>query len=363
LTRPLPIVRIIIIEVRSHDKYVKKGGDNTTDKSYELIPVKERLERGEVKSPEPIISGLLFRRSLAVIGAPEDSFKTHFALQLALSLSTGIQCYTHSCVKSQVVYLVLEGGEVYMLERLEEKIAAMGVNRDEALNRIYVKDCSQLQLDDKDTIQKLQDALLKLNPKPDVIILDPITYALNEDVRFSPEKAKLCRNLQGLASTLNGAVIPIVHCRKGSKDNDSMEDFLGTSIVSAAAATRIKLFRNENHLNVYSKTRYAERPDKISLLWKAPLLEVSAEELKPRQEIKKAILEILESSANNEFLLSGLIEKVSRDTKHNSKTVRAVIENLTVERKVKVSQLPNSAVKKVRLLPYESPIRRAIQAS
>ena len=315
-----------------------------------LISVKERLEKDDTKPPEPIVSGLLFRKSMAVLGAPDDSFKTHFTLQLAISLTLGIPCYSYSCKSGIVVYLIIEGGEDYILERLEEKISALGLDRDKVMGRIYIMDCSNLQLDDKKVADDISGMLLALKPKPDVIIFDPITYALNEDVRFSPQKVKLCRNLIGIASELDSVVLPVVHCRKDTQDNENMDDFLGTSIVAAAAATRIKLFRKDNLVNMYAKTRYAERPEKMSLAWNPPLLTVAEEILKPKVEARRFIMSALGNSTN-EIKLGDLLNQASSETGHNPKTVRAALDNLAVEGKVKVDRLPKSAIKIVRLVP------------
>lgn len=316
----------------------------------EIITVKERLEKGDVVPPEPVVSGLLFRRSMAVLGAPDDSFKTQWALQLAISLAAGIPCFSHSVKKSNVVYLFLEGGEGYILERLEEKVAALGLNQDEVLSKIHIRDCTGMRLDKEEIALGIELTLTTTEPKPDVVIFDPITYAVNEDVRFSPEKTKLCRNLMTIANNINGVTLPIIHCRKDTQDNDSMDDFLGTSIVAAVAATRIKLFRNGNLLNMYAKTRYAERPDKTSLVWKAPLLEVLPEVLKPRQEARRSVIDILKGNTNGEVRLSDILRKVSEATGRNEKTVRAAVENLEVEGKVKVYNLPKSATKIVKLI-------------
>lgn len=321
-----------------------------TPQNIKLTTVKERIDQGCIEPPEAVVSELLFRNSMAVLGAPEDSFKTHWALQLAISLAAGISFFTHSVKKANVVYLILEGGEGYILERLEEKVDALSLDRDEVLGKIHISDCSSIRLDDKETAAALAVTLINLDPTPDVVIFDPITYALNEDVRFSPEKSKLCRNLIGIAKRINGIMLPVIHCRKNTKDDDSMEDFLGTSIIAAAAATRIKLFRNGDIVNMYAKTRYAEKPDVTRLLWKSPLLKVTPEILKPREEARRAVLQTLMGNPEVELKLNDIINSVSQVTKHNPKTIRAALRNLEVEEKVKINNLPKSAVKVVSLV-------------
>ena len=164
------------------------------------------------------------------------------------------------------------------------------------------------------------------------------------------KKAKLCRNLIWIAGQINGVALPIVHCRKGTGDNDNMDDFLGTSIVADAAATRIKLYRkSENEVNMYAKTRYAERPEKVSLRWKYPLLEVTPTVLKPREEAKKAILEFLQSNGQTDYKVTELTRIIAQEINHNEKTVRAALNNLELEGEITISRLPKSAIKVLKL--------------
>lgn len=320
---------------------------------FPIMTARDRIAQG-ISSPSPILGDLLFGGTIAVMGAPEDSFKTNWTIQLAICLAVGIPCYSYSCRKSQVAYLVLEGGEDYILERMEEKIEAMGVNREEALGGIYTLNCSQVQLDDEDTIRQLGDDLFNLNPKPDVVIFDPITYALNEDVRYSPNKTRLIRNANKIVEELvGGVVLLVVHTRKGAKDNADMDDFLGSGQLARAAATRIKLYRGDgDRVSMYAKTRHAERPDKISLVWRYPLLELEQTTLQPREECKIAIFHALENAPYNlkEMVLGDLVTQVSRSTNHNPKTVRSAITNLEVEGKVEILRVESSATKVVRLI-------------
>ncbi len=332
---------------------VQQPDTQSQSQCFPIMTAEDRIAQG-ISSPSPLVGDLLFWRTIAALGAAEDSFKTNWMTQLAICLAVGIPCYSYSCRKSQVAYLVLEGGEDYILERMEEKIQAMGVNREEALRGIYTLNCTQLQLDDEDTIKQLGDDLCNLNPKPDVIIFDPITYALDEDVRYSPNKTRLIRNANKIVEELGGGVVLfVVHTRKGAKDNADMDDFLGSGQIARAAATRIKLYRGDgDRVSMYAKTRHADRPDKISLVWKYPLLELEQTTLRPREECKLAVSHSLEHAPYNikAMVLGDLVMQVSTSTNHNPKTVRSVITNLEVEGKVEILRVPGSATKVVRLV-------------
>ena len=230
----------------------------------------------------------------------------------------------------------------------------MGVDREEALRGIYTMNCSQLQLDDQDTIRKLGDTLCNLSPKPNVVIFDPITYALDEDVRYSPDKTRLIRNANRIVQELDdGVVLLVVHTRKGARDNADMDDSLGSGQIARAAATRIKLYRDDSdRVSMYAKTRHAERPDRISLVWRHPLLLIEPTVLRPREECKVAAIQALENAPYDlrAMVLGDLAIQVSRSARHNPKTVRSAVTDLVVEAKVEILRVPGSAAKVVRLV-------------
>jgi RecA-family ATPase len=320
------------------------------DRKISIQTVAEKLALGDIAIPEPVICGLLYRKSLAVLGAPDDSFKTQFAVQLAVCLTQGIPCYSFGTKPSYVAYIVLEAGESYILERIEEKIAALGLDRENVLKKIYIADYSQKQLDDENVAAEIERDLISLNPRPDVVIFDPITYALKEDSRFSPEKTKLCKNLLKIANGLNGVCLAVIHCRKSAQNNDSMDDFLGTSIVADMAATRIKLFREGDQVTVHVKTRYAERPDQTFLRWSYPLLKVEDTILSVRQESKILVADFLSGKENKSEILGELVNKVAEQKKRNVKTIRVAINELEFEGKVTIERIPGKAAKMVKLV-------------
>ncbi len=317
-----------------------------------IATIEETLNEQPSNPPTPVLAGLLFRQTLAVLGAPEDSFKTTWAIQLAVSLAAGIPFLSYSCEPSRVAYIILEGGQDYILERLEEQVASMGVARDKVFGNVALSDCSGMQLDNPNDFKAVTDGILAITPPPDVVILDPITYALSEDVRFSPNKTVMCRHLLQLAQALNGVILVIVHCRKDTRDNDSTDDFLGSGVIARAAATRIKLYRSGDTVNMYAKTRHAARPDDLQLYLSYPVLLVGSLDLKPKEECRAAVLDSL-GKAGGQSMLGELVTQVAKLTKHNTKTVRAAIDSLAFEKKVIVGTMPKSARKVVKLPPVD----------
>jgi len=311
----------------------------------ELPTTREIIEKGI--APAKPLGFNIFRKSITYVGAPEDSFKTQWAVQLAISLTLGKPCYGYSCKKCIVLYAVLEGAKDYILERIEEKVEAMGVDRDEVLSNLFVVDLTNKSLSNKDDVLELKERMLQT--PADVIFLDPISALLAEDERFSSLRTIFATNLLEVAETIDGAIVLIAHCRKGTHNNNDMDEIAGHSVMKNLSATRIKFFRHKDRkdwLSIYQKTRYAERPEKIELRWKAPLLEMRLGVLKPREIIRKEILKYL--AENGEQILSEFTFKIAEKIKHNSKTVRIVLDNLEIEGEIRIDKVPHSAKKIVK---------------
>jgi len=68
--------------------------------------------------------------------------------------------------------------------------------------------------------------------------------------------------------------------------------------------------------------------------------------LKPREIIRKEILKYL--AENGEQILSEFTFKIAEKIKHNSKTVRIVLDNLEIEGEIRIDKVPHSAKKIVK---------------
>jgi RecA-family ATPase len=308
--------------------------------------IRERLEEG-IKLPGHIVSGLIVRKYLTVFGGEEDTFKSTMMCQLAVCVAGGIPWLGFSCEKGKVAYLVMEGTDDYIIERMVNIAATLGVPQDVVGDEIRVINFSQKPLDKKDETDKLHE-LLKID-KPDVAICDPVTYMISKDIRYSPTVNSLSDNLQAIAKDLNLAIIVVMHTKKGTRDTESMDDIVGSSMLKDKAASRIKVFRlgdtQQNQLHFYAKTRLSERPDMLNLVFTDPAIEVVETQLRPRQQAKRDVLASLNQS--HPQVLGELVSSIKSG---NPKTVRAAINDLEVEKKLSVTRVPGSATKMVELL-------------
>ncbi len=312
-----------------------------------IIPtMSERLKKGTTAPEQLVSNALLTRESITLFGGAEDSFKSFLMCQLSVCLASGSSWLGHSCRQcNTVVYLVMEGGDDYILERIESIACELGQNLPDVFARIRVVPYLYEPLDMDEAPENLYAALKEVNP--DVVICDPVTYQMSQDVRYSPTMTRLGTNLLKIARDLNTAVVAVLHTKKNSQNSNDMDDFIGSSILKDMAASRIKVFRQEDkQMELYAKTRYAERPDTIKLVFKYPVFDVVEEVAKPRAKAMMGVTDYLERCGQE--VLGILVEMVKQAQTVNEKTVRAVISALEVEGLLKIEPMPGSARKLVK---------------
>lgn len=322
--------------------------------SFEIPTAEEWLAKG-IARPKPIVSnGLLNRRNLTVYGALDDSYKSWLLCQLAVCLASGRDWLSFSTAKCDtIVYLVMEGSMEYLIERVENISVSFGLDWDEIQKHVRFKEYLYENLDDEENAAILQKSLRKVNP--DVVICDPITYMIAQDTRYSPVMVQVGNNLLRIARDLDCAVLAVMHCRKGTGNDDNMDDIVGSGQLKNMASTRIKLYRglaeNEHKVWFYAHTRYAERPHALELAHNGTSLEVLARQLKPRELAREAAIEELRKQGGRQ--VTELAIAISKRAGVDQKTARGVITDLQVMGKVELEPLKGSASKLVYLKDLE----------
>jgi len=296
----------------------------------------------ELPRPEAIVSPhLITRNSITLLFADEDSFKTQFATQLAVCLNAGIPFLDYETIPSNVVYYTMEGVEGDIVDRILEKGEALAVDTDD----IGVCPCYDKQLDRPGDYEKIKEMLRDRGS--DVVIFDPVTYVIAGDVRFSPTMLHVVSNGLNLATTFGIAIVFVIHTRKDSPKGD-MHGFLGSNILTAASATRIRIDRSQeipNQATLTFRTRYDERPLDRLIMWHTPLLQAVGELIPKRQQIKQAINE--ELSFGEVSGVTQFCELIARKVACDNKSVRHVIADMIMQGQVRMGRVGGSATKTV----------------
>jgi AAA domain-containing protein len=74
---------------------------------FQLLSIEEV---SQLEDPEDLIEGLIERESFTLLFAPPESAKSFLALDLGLSIATGLPWQGRTVKKGPVVYVVAEGG-------------------------------------------------------------------------------------------------------------------------------------------------------------------------------------------------------------------------------------------------------------
>ncbi len=335
----------------------------TLPDSFYIPTAEEWLDKG-IAVTKPIVSnGLLTRKNLTVYGAIDDSYKSWLLCQLTVRLASGTDWLCFSTKKCDtIVYLVMEGNMEYLLERMENMAESFKLDWSEIQQRIRIREYLHENLDDEATARRLHRSLENVNP--DVVICDPITYMIAKDTRYSPVMVEVGGNLLRVARELNCAVLAVMHCRKETRNNDSMADIIGSGQLKNMAATRIKLFRgtgsDEYKVWFYAHTRYAERPKALQLVHNGISLEVLETQLKPREAAREAVVEAL--LKQNDQPVTTLSKIAAKLASCDVKTTRGAITDLEVMGKVELRKKGKGSAAKLVHLKDKKTVSRLVQA-
>ncbi len=360
-------VRVVTVQTRIEStvqvkEIVPVGGLSIPENEFYIPTAEEWLDQGIPVTKSIMSSGLLARKNLTIYGAIDDSYKSWLLCQLAVCLASGTDWLCFSTQKcGTIVYLVMEGSMEYLLERMENITESFGLDWSEIQKRIRIVEYLQESLDNKETATKLYDSLKKVNP--DVVILDPITYMIAGDTRYSPVMVTVGNNLLQIARGLNCAVLAVMHCRKQTKNNDNMADIIGSGQLKNMAATRIKLFRgtgsDEYKVWFYAHTRYSERPKALELVHNGVSFNVLETQLKPREAAREAIIEIL--LKRNDQPVTTLAQAAAKMVGCDQKTARGAITDLEVKDIVELRKKGKGSAAKLAHLTRQDIIPRTAE--
>lgn len=171
------------------------------------LPVTEEEHRWLVKD-------IWAEEAVGVVGAEPKTFKTWFALEIAVAVASGAPCLRHFPVarSGRVVVYAAEDALNMVRQRLEGICAAASVKL-EVLDILVITEPS-LRLD-LEAVRRSLDATLTLL-RPRLLILDPFVRLHRIDENASGEVAPLLAFLRELQRRHAVAVLVVHHAKKGA---------------------------------------------------------------------------------------------------------------------------------------------------
>lgn len=165
------------------------------------------LKRSELKNlpkVEPLIHGVISRRSVALMVGPTGIGKTFCTLSMSLSIATGTSWIGHEVERTRVLYVVGEGGSG-LDSRVEAWESAWGVPVEDTDMYFSIQPRS---LHDGQTWVEIRDEAIRLGVG--LVVLDTFS-SLAPDADETKDAATMTRRLADLARVIDGTVLLVHH--------------------------------------------------------------------------------------------------------------------------------------------------------
>lgn len=218
--------------------------DSMSDDLPEQVTIADYWKNRPEQDPE-IISGILRRGRIMLVGGQSKVGKTNLVMQLALAIANGWEWAGKQCVKGKILYLNYEIPEATFNERLELMCRRKGYEVEEVTKNFDVIHLRNYFSDNAD--RHVNSIVMKFKRKHyDALFIDPL-YKLSsgEDENSASEMSKLCFRFGKIASSMNCAVIVVHHFAKGdSSKKESMDRFSGSGMLARYADALITLNTN-----------------------------------------------------------------------------------------------------------------------
>lgn len=204
---------------------------------YVFMLPQERAALALDSGSRPLIKGLLDQGAMTVLYGESNSGKTFLALAAAWAVATGEPFGDLPTVQRPVVYIVAEGGR-----GIAKRVAALLAKcPDKYADAPLLTLTSPVDLlDPKADLGPLTKALLKLTPRPGLIIIDTLSRAMaGGDENSSTDMGALVKHLDLIRAATEAHVLVVHHTGK-----DRAKGARGHSLLRAATDTEIEVADN-----------------------------------------------------------------------------------------------------------------------
>ena len=202
------------------------------NEQYDIITDIE-IRTAEIKAPNPVIEGLLYKQSVTVLAGNPKARKSLMALEQALSVTNGEPFLDHyNTICSNVFMISLEDGKILLNNRLN-KLAYQASGKFSFTTKYF-------------NIKELEKLIILRNKYPfkiDFLIIDTYSKFFGCDFKDSYRAHyKNITQLKELAEQYDIAILIIHHTAK-KKNEDWTQNLLGSQGITGAVDTIMYLDR------------------------------------------------------------------------------------------------------------------------
>ena len=179
------------------------------------------LLRREFTRPPWLVTGLVTRGGVTVIGAEPKAAKTWLGTELAIGVATGSKvCGEFSAALGRVAYFYAEDLDHQVRNRVRALVAGRGGEVPER-GRLYVRPRAMfLDITKVDDLAWIVASCRRLG-QLDLLVLDPLRDIHSAAEDKSDEMSPVMRSLRLVATLLGCTVAVVHHAGKSSKDTDA----------------------------------------------------------------------------------------------------------------------------------------------
>lgn len=187
----------------------------------------DSLESSPIEKPSFLVHRLIYDKGINLLVGDPKTFKTYVALDIAIGVITGTETLGHEVFKKGKVLLI--STELDVRDRIISLISGRKLEIDMFKNNLFMFDYNN-SLDsfewNKDK-KMFEEMVFKL--KPDLVILDPISYIFDGEITDNDEVKQFFRELKEMINRYNFSVILTHH-------NNRMKNANRNGKISGAAA-------------------------------------------------------------------------------------------------------------------------------
>ena len=288
---------------------VKKFASESLDAEYEETiaapePVGHRFTyvedfMGAFTAPKWIIKGMLEEDSLGMVYGASGAGKSYFTLDMASSISTGVEFHGHKTIEGQVVYMAGEGAR-----GIKARLMAWFKEKNIKPNRNLIITNRITDFSSKEDMIATINELKQMGINPKLIIIDTLARASGSlDENSTQDMNVFIKACDGLRQAFKGAsILPVHHTGKGDKNSAR-----GSSVLRAAMDVEIQVDSADNGIVVTAtKMKDGDPFETLGLAFKRINLGIKDED---GEELHSAILykseEILANKGENKLTPSG----------------------------------------------------------
>ena len=214
----------------------------SSDEEHTTLAVIEPIDYEDRKLPQVTWAVKdLIPDGVSILAAPPKSYKSFFALQLAVSVCNGFDFLGFGTVQGDVIYFDLESNMRRPLNRINDMYSTLDikglhlVTADANVRRLY----DGFEDDLKD--------LLLIYPNTRLVIIDVFQRILpiqSKDNLYSSDYANI-NSLNAIASMYSISILIVHHTRKQKDHGDPVNNISGSTGLSGAATSILQIVKKD----------------------------------------------------------------------------------------------------------------------